>query len=57
MGPEATGGAILLGVEGVCIIGHGRSSARAVTNAIALAAEMVRGDIVGGLRSAIATPG
>ena len=57
MGPEATGGAVLLGVEGVCIIGHGRSSARAVTNAIALAAEMVRGDIVGGLRSAIATPG
>jgi glycerol-3-phosphate acyltransferase PlsX len=57
MGPEATGGAVLLGVEGVCIISHGRSSARAVTNAIALAAEMVRGDIVGGLRSAIATPG
>jgi glycerol-3-phosphate acyltransferase PlsX len=56
MGPEATGGAVLLGVEGVCIISHGRSSARAVTNAIALAAEMVRGDIVGGLRSAIATP-
>ena len=57
MGPEATGGAVLLGVEGVCIISHGRSSARAVMNAIALAAEMVRGDIVGGLRSAIATPG
>ena len=57
MGPEATGGAVLLGVEGVCIISHGRSSAHAVTNAIALAAEMVRGDIVGGLRSAIATPG
>jgi len=57
MGPETTGGAVLLGVEGVCIISHGRSSARAVTNAIALAAEMVNGDIVGGLRSAIATPG
>jgi phosphate acyltransferase len=57
MGPESTGGAVLLGVEGVCIISHGRSSARAVTNAIALAAEMVSGDIVGGLRSAIATPG
>ena len=57
MGPETTGGAVLLGVDGVCIISHGRSSARAVTNAIALAAEMVRGDIVGGLRSAIATPG
>ena len=31
MGPETTGGAILLGVDGVCIISHGRSSARAVT--------------------------
>jgi phosphate acyltransferase len=57
MGPETTGGAILLGVDGVCIISHGRSSARAVTNAIGLAREMVVGDIVGGLRSAIATPG
>ena len=56
MEPETTGGAILLGVDGVCIISHGRSSARAVTNAIALAREMVTGDIVGGLRAAIATP-
>jgi glycerol-3-phosphate acyltransferase PlsX len=57
MEPETTGGAVLLGVDGVCIISHGRSSARAITNAIVLAAEMVRGDIVGGLRTAIATPG
>jgi glycerol-3-phosphate acyltransferase PlsX len=56
MGPETTGGAVLLGVDGVCIISHGRSSARAVTNAIAFAREMVTGDIVGGLRTAIAAP-
>ena len=57
MGPENTGGAVLLGVDGVCIISHGRSSARAVTNAISFAREMVDGDIVGGLRTAIAAPG
>jgi glycerol-3-phosphate acyltransferase PlsX len=31
------GGAPLLGVNGVCIVGHGRSSAKAVRNAIAMA--------------------
>ena len=31
------GGALLLGVAGVCIVGHGRSSAKAVCNAIVMA--------------------
>ena len=31
------GGAPLLGVAGVCIIGHGRSSAKAVRNAVLMA--------------------
>jgi glycerol-3-phosphate acyltransferase PlsX len=35
------GGAQLLGVDGVCIIGHGRSTAAAVRNAIARAREFV----------------
>jgi len=35
------GGAHLLGVNGVCIIGHGRSNARAVKNAIRLGKEIV----------------
>ncbi|MGB9835307.1 MAG: phosphate acyltransferase PlsX [Candidatus Saccharicenans sp.] len=34
------GGAHLLGVNGVCIIGHGRSNARAVKNAIKLGVEI-----------------
>jgi glycerol-3-phosphate acyltransferase PlsX len=34
------GGACLLGVNGICIIGHGRSSARAIKNAIRVAKEM-----------------
>jgi glycerol-3-phosphate acyltransferase PlsX len=36
------GGAPLLGVNGVCIIGHGRSDARVIANAIRTAAEAVR---------------
>jgi glycerol-3-phosphate acyltransferase PlsX len=35
------GGAPLLGVDGVCIIGHGRSSAVAVKNAVKMAARFV----------------
>ncbi|OED34916.1 hypothetical protein AB834_05620 [PVC group bacterium (ex Bugula neritina AB1)] len=39
------GGAILLGVNGVCIIGHGSSDNRAVFNAIRVAREFVMHDI------------
>ena len=35
------GGAPLVGVNGVCIVGHGRSSAKAVRNAVAMAARAV----------------
>jgi glycerol-3-phosphate acyltransferase PlsX len=51
--PENTGGAMLLGVDGVCIISHGSSSAVAVVNAIRVARDMVVADVVGNLRSAI----
>jgi glycerol-3-phosphate acyltransferase PlsX len=37
------GGAPLLGVRGVCVIGHGRSNAAAVKNAIRVAAGLARG--------------
>jgi glycerol-3-phosphate acyltransferase PlsX len=36
------GGAPLLGVRGICVIGHGRSNANAVKNAIRIAAELHR---------------
>jgi glycerol-3-phosphate acyltransferase PlsX len=52
--PDNTGGAILLGIDGVCIISHGSSSARAMVNGIKVAEEMVRTDMVGALRAAIA---
>jgi len=51
--PDTYGGAMLLGVDGVCIISHGSSSARAIVNAIGLAAEMVAGDLVGRIGQAV----
>ena len=39
------GGALLLGVNGVVIIGHGRSDARAVANAIRQAARALDVDV------------
>jgi glycerol-3-phosphate acyltransferase PlsX len=52
--PETYGGAVLLGVDGVCIISHGSSSSRAVVNALRVAQEMVAVDLVGNLRAAVA---
>ena len=40
------GGAPLLGLNGLCIVGHGRSSAKAVRNAVVLAARCVREDLI-----------
>jgi len=51
--PDQTGGAMLLGVDGVCIISHGSSSATAIVNATRVADEMVEADIVERLRSAV----
>jgi glycerol-3-phosphate acyltransferase PlsX len=53
MNPETYGGALLLGVEGVCVISHGSSSARAVANAVKVARDAVDHDLVGQLRAAI----
>ena len=55
--PDSTGGAMLLGLNGVCIISHGSSSARAVHNGIRVARDMVEGDIVGRVQAAIARMG
>ena len=47
--PDTYGGAMLLGVQGVCIISHGSSSARAVVNAVRVARDLCRHDLVGEL--------
>jgi glycerol-3-phosphate acyltransferase PlsX len=51
--PDQTGGAMLLGVDGVCIISHGSSSATAIVNAVRVAKEMVEADVVDRLRAAV----
>ena len=51
--PDSTGGAILLGVDGVCIISHGSSSARAMLNGIKVAKDMVDCNMVGLIASAL----
>ena len=53
--PDSTGGAILLGVDGVCIISHGSSSARAMFNGIKVAKDMVDCDMVGLIANALKT--
>jgi len=51
--PDNTGGALLLGIEGVCIISHGSSSATAIVNAVRVARDCVRADVVTKLRDAV----
>jgi glycerol-3-phosphate acyltransferase PlsX len=48
------GGAPLLGIDGVAIVAHGRSDARAVMNAIRVARQSVEADLVGKIREALA---
>lgn len=55
--PNNTGGALLLGVDGVCVISHGSSNDTAIVNAVRVAADAVRDDLVGRLRSAVGRPG
>lgn len=49
------GGAPLLGVDGVCLIGHGRSNAAAIANAIRTAGEAVSHGIIDKIRERIAS--
>ena len=53
--PDSTGGAILLGVDGVCIISHGSSSARAMLNGIKVAKDMVDCNMVSLIAEALST--
>ncbi len=47
------GGAPLLGIDGVAVVAHGRSDARAVKNAIRVARDAVAGGLVGKIREAV----
>jgi glycerol-3-phosphate acyltransferase PlsX len=48
------GGAPLLGVRGVCIVGHGSSNERAVMNAIRVAAEFAQAEVNSAIETALA---
>lgn len=54
--PDNTGGAVLLGVDGLCIISHGSSSAQAIVSAVRVAHEAAAGHLVDRLRSAVTSP-
>jgi glycerol-3-phosphate acyltransferase PlsX len=49
-----TGGAPLLGVGGVCIVSHGRSTAKAIMNAIRVAGDCAANKVIAHIREGIA---
>ena len=55
--PDNTGGAVLLGINGICVISHGSSSAAAVVNAIRVARDSVVAGTVERLAEAVARAG
>lgn len=54
---KSYGGAPLLGMDAVIIKAHGRSEARAIRNAIKVAAKTVRGDLTGKIRNGMESTG
>ncbi len=53
--PFEIGGGPLLGVNGVVIVGHGRSNARAIKNAIGQARKAVLGGVVEAIRNGVSS--
>jgi glycerol-3-phosphate acyltransferase PlsX len=52
--PDNTGGAMLLGVDGVCVISHGSSSPEAMVSAIKVAYDLSQNHLVARLDEAVA---
>ena len=53
--PDSYGGAVLLGVNGVCVISHGSSSARAIASAIRVAQHAYEEKLVARIEAVIAS--
>ncbi len=51
LSPDNQGGAMLLGLEGICVISHGSSNATAIMNALRVAGELDRDGVVAKLRT------
>jgi glycerol-3-phosphate acyltransferase PlsX len=47
------GGAVLLGVRGVCIVGHGSSNEKAIMNGVRVAAEFAQADVNSSIEAAL----
>jgi glycerol-3-phosphate acyltransferase PlsX len=52
--PEETGGAVLLGLNKMCIIAHGSSSAKAIKNAVGVAIRSVENKVVEHIKQGMA---
>lgn len=50
---DTYGGAPLLGVKGVCIVGHGSSGPKAISNGILFTAKAAREDVTGLIAAAV----
>lgn len=48
---QEVGGSPLLGLNGTCIISHGRSTARAIHQAVLIAEKAIQNDLVGAIRT------
>jgi glycerol-3-phosphate acyltransferase PlsX len=57
LNPDSEGGCVLLGVDGICVIAHGSSNARATRNSIRRAKECVEADVVTRMKGAVADAG
>jgi glycerol-3-phosphate acyltransferase PlsX len=55
--PDTTGGAILLGLRGIAVVGHGSSGAEGIANAVRLAARCAEVDAVGRTAALLAAGG
>jgi phosphate acyltransferase len=55
--PDTTGGAILLGLRGIAVVGHGSSGAEGIANAVRLAARCAELDAVGRTAALLAEGG
>ncbi len=52
--PDSTGGAMLLGVDGVCVISHGSSSSTAIVNAVTVAHDLAVAGLVEDVAASVA---
>jgi glycerol-3-phosphate acyltransferase PlsX len=55
--PDTTGGAILLGLRGIAVVGHGSSGSEGIANAVRLAARCAEVDAVGRTAALLAEGG